>query len=103
MKRAELAPTLEGRALAAALLRTRVSVVWLVLIAATLVSWGVGTDHGIAAELATVVVLVVAFVKVRLVGMYFMELKAAPAPLRLAFECYCVVVCAALIAMYVVG
>lgn len=83
-----------------ALLRSRVSLVWLVLIAATLLSWKVGTDHGVHAHLATTIVLLVAFVKVRLVGLYFMELRGAPLALRLIFEGYCLVVCTVLIIMY---
>jgi caa(3)-type oxidase subunit IV len=82
------------------LLKSRISIVWLVLIAATLVSWKVGTDHGVHAHLATVIVLLVAFIKVRLVGLYFMELRESPLPLRLIFEGYCVVVCTTLIIMY---
>jgi caa(3)-type oxidase subunit IV len=82
------------------LLKSRISIVWLVLIAATLISWKVGTDHGVHAHLATVIVLLVAFIKVRLVGLYFMELRESPLPLRLIFEGYCVVVCTTLIIMY---
>jgi hypothetical protein len=82
------------------LLKNRITAVWLGLIAATLISWRIGTDHGVHASLATAIVLVVAFVKVRFVGAYFMELRAAPVWLRTAFEAYCLVVCAALIVMY---
>jgi caa(3)-type oxidase subunit IV len=82
------------------LLRGRVTLVWLGLIAATLVSWRIGTDHGLSASLATPLVLLVAFVKVRFVGMYFMELRSAPLLLRAAFEGWCLVVCSVLIAMY---
>jgi caa(3)-type oxidase subunit IV len=82
------------------LLRSRISLVWLVLIAATLASWKVGTDHGVHAQLATTIVLLVAFIKVRLVGLYFMELREAPLPLRVIFEGYCLVVCTVLIIMY---
>jgi hypothetical protein len=86
-----------------ALARDRISLIWLFLIAATLVSWRVGTDGGLAAHLATTLVLIVAFVKVRLVGLYFMELRSAPLPLRLLFEGYCFVVCAALVGLYLSG
>ena len=82
------------------LLKNRISIVWLFLIVATLVSWKVGTDHGVHAHLATIIVLLVAFVKVRFVGMYFMELREAPIPLRGIFEGYCIVVCTTLIIMY---
>jgi hypothetical protein len=83
-----------------ALLKTRTTAVWLVLIVATLVSWRIGTDRGLHASLATAVVLIVAFVKVRFVGVYFMELRDAPVWLRTVFEGYCLVVCTGLIVMY---
>ena len=84
-----------------ALLSSRTSLVWLFLIAATIVSWQVGV-HGDPAELSTIIVLAVAFVKVRFVGLWFMELKDAPLPLRAVFEGYVMVVALALIIMYLV-
>lgn len=69
--------------------------VWALLVVATIVSGTVG-GHG-------VVVLVVAFVKVRLVGLYFMELRSAPVPLRLLFEGWVVVTCSVLIGLYLSG
>jgi heme/copper-type cytochrome/quinol oxidase subunit 4 len=84
----------------ATLIRTRATIVWLGLIAATLVSWTIGTSDGLHAQLATTVILLVAFIKVRFIGMYFMELRAAPWRLRGIFETYCVVVAATLITMY---
>jgi uncharacterized membrane protein len=83
-----------------ALLKNRITLVWLLLIAATLVSWRVGTDHGLHAHLATTIVVLVAFIKVRFIGLYFMELRGAPVPLRLIFEGYSAVVCAVVIIMY---
>lgn len=82
------------------LLKSRISLVWLLLIVATLISWWIGTDHGVHPHLATTIVLVVAFVKVRFVGLYFMELRDAPVRLRLALEGWCLIVCAVLIIMY---
>ena len=74
------------------LLRNRVSVVWGVLICATALSWWLGAGHGIASPLgASAAVLVVAMIKIRLVGRYFMELRRAPWPLRTVFEVYCLV------------
>lgn len=85
---------------AVALVRGPVSYVWIALVALTLVSWWVGGDHGIASvRIAGAVVLVVAFVKLRFVGLYFMELRDAPRPMRIAFETWCVGVCALLVAM----
>jgi heme/copper-type cytochrome/quinol oxidase subunit 4 len=83
-----------------ALLRNRISLIWLVLIAATLISWWIGTGDAANPQLGTAAVFVVVFIKVRLIGLYFMELRDAPLPLRLLFEGYCLVVCATLLAMY---
>lgn len=87
-----------------ALLRTAVTPVWLILVLATGISWWLGTDHGVDARTtATVMVLIVAFVKVRFVGLYFMELRHAPLPLRLLFEAWVLVVCATVIGLYLSG
>jgi caa(3)-type oxidase subunit IV len=82
------------------LLKNRISLIWLALIAATLITWQIGTNDSGNPQLGTVAVLLVAFIKVRLVGLYFMELRDAPLPLRLLFESYCLIVCTALILMY---
>ena len=74
------------------LLRDRTTLVWAGLLTATLSSWAVGADHGLDPRLATPIVLLVAFVKVRFVGAYFMELRRAPRPLRLIFDGYCLIV-----------
>ena len=82
------------------LLRNRVSIVWGVLIAATLLSWWLGAGHGVSSRLgASVAVLVVAMIKIRLVGRYFMELRRAPLPLRTVFEGYCLVLTCATLGM----
>jgi heme/copper-type cytochrome/quinol oxidase subunit 4 len=82
------------------LLKNRISLIWLALIGATLISWWIGTDDAANPQLGTATVLIVVFVKVRLIGLYFMELRDAPLPLRLLFEGYCLIVCAALLVMY---
>jgi len=71
-------------------------------VVATLISWSVGIDHGMDYRFSTVVVLLVTFVKVDLVGRNFMELRDAKPLLRLIFYGVCVVMCTALIAMYLV-
>jgi len=68
--------------------RGRAGVSWLVLIAATLVSYALGAEHGVGSAMA-VVVLGIAAIKIRLVGLDFMELRSAPMPLRAPFEGYC--------------
>jgi heme/copper-type cytochrome/quinol oxidase subunit 4 len=77
----------------ATLLRNRISAVWFVLIAATLISFALGTGHGISSHhVASIAILLVAFIKVFLVGMYFMELRDAPDVLRGLFAGYCLLV-----------
>ncbi len=81
------------------LVRNRAGVSWLVLVAATVVSWAVGAEHG-TGSLVAVVVLAIAAIKVRLVGLDFMELRHAPIPLRAMFESYCFVMWAVLSGLY---
>jgi len=85
----------------AILLRAPATAVWVILVAATTASWVLGTEHGITNHTyASVVILLIAFVKVRLVGLYFMELKDAPIPLRAIFEAYCLIVGSAVIGVF---
>ena len=89
---------------AAGLWRGPFLIVWVGLIGATLLSFWLGTDHGISSsEGRAVLILVVAFIKVRFLGLYFMELRDAPLPLRGIFEGYCAVVCLTLIGFYLAG
>jgi hypothetical protein len=81
------------------LLKNRAGVSWLLLVAATLVSWAVGAEHGTGSAVA-VLVLGIAAIKVRLVGLDFMELRHAPIPLRAVFEGYCVGMWVLLSALY---
>lgn len=90
----------------AALLRTRVVVVWLLLVAATALSWSLGGAEGGGSHgdrLPGVVILLVASFKIRLVGLYFMELREAPHALRGAFEVYCVLVAAVTVGFYLLA
>ena len=81
------------------LFRARSTVVWIVLVVATMVSWAVGSDHDTGSAIA-VFVLGVAMFKVRFVGLDFMELRQAPPLLRGIFEVYCVVLWCVLAGMY---
>lgn len=83
----------------ASLFRARSTVVWAALVVATVVSWALGSRHG-TGSLVAIVVLGVAVVKVRFVGLDFMELRSAPLLLRAAFEAYCVVLWCVLAGMY---
>jgi hypothetical protein len=85
------------------LLRGPFMVVWFILIAATLLVWYLGAEQGVHnTHLATVLILIVAFIKWRFVGLYFMELRDAPVPLRLIFEAHCATVCAVVLGVYLV-
>jgi hypothetical protein len=86
------------------LLRAPFTRVWVVLIAATLVSWYIGTDHRIETPVVvTVIVMLVAFTKIRFVGLYFMGLRDAPILLRSIFEGYCLVVFSMILTLYLVA
>jgi hypothetical protein len=83
-------------------LRSPAGLSWIVLVAATLVSWWVGTDHGLNnKDAACALLLVVALGKVCLIGMQFMELRHADVRLRRAFQAYCAVVCVGLVGMLI--
>lgn len=71
------------------LTRDRLGLVWLGLVLATVVSFLLGTDHGLSGEQAhkvgVCILLAIAFVKVRFIGMEFMELRDAPLVLKGVF------------------
>lgn len=80
---------------------TRISVVWLILLAATTVSWFIGLGSGFSDQkLNSCAIIVVAFIKVRLVMLEFMELRHAPSGLRWLAEAWLIVVCSALVLIY---
>ena len=88
------------------LVRSNASVAWLALTSLTVVSWVLGTQHGLGGGghvPASLLIFVVAIFKVRLVGLYFMELRDAPLALRAIFEGYCVVLLGVLVGMYLLG
>jgi hypothetical protein len=81
--------------------RDRVAAVWAFLVLATLTSWVLGEDRLIhTQDVVAVAVIAIAFIKVRLVGIHFMELREAPALLRYAFEAYVAVAATVLIVLY---
>lgn len=78
----------------------RRTVVWLLLMAATTLSWTVGHSSLLDVRAASTGVIVVALVKVWLVGLEFMELRNAPMALRMAFKAWVLLVGAMLICIY---
>ena len=86
------------------LLRGRFTLVWVLLVAATAVTLWVGTDYGLPSGNArALLILAIAFIKVRFIGLYFMELRTAPLLLQALFETYCVFVCLAMMGAYLVA
>jgi hypothetical protein len=85
-------------------MRQPVTWIWLLLVGATALSWSLGADHGVSTpgyhRLAAVIVLLVAFFKVRMVAIHFMEVGRAPWVLRLIIELWVLLVCTALIMLY---
>jgi hypothetical protein len=76
-------------------------VVWLSLVAATLVSWRFGQGfliHGLRE--AGIAILVIAFIKIRYVILDFMEIRRAPLPMRIAAEIWVVAVCTTMVLLY---
>ena len=62
-----------------ALLWSRTTFIWLVLVAATALSWGMG--HGVGSadvRILSVAIIVIAFGKARFVIFEFMEIRGAP-------------------------
>lgn len=78
-------------------------VTWALLMLATVISWYLGGNHALPGgtkEMAVSLIAIVAFVKVHLVGNYFMELRHAPRTLRLVFSGWMVLTCALIVGLY---
>jgi hypothetical protein len=83
------------------LLHSRLTLVWLVLLAATLASWAMGHGLGFSdTKHASIAIICVAFIKVRFVMIEFMEMGGAPPPMRLIGELWPLVVGSVLVVLY---
>ncbi len=77
------------------------TLVWAALVIFTVLSFALGGEEMIThGTLAAAVVIGIGAIKVRLVGLYFMELRSAPFVLRAAFEVYCAVLFVVLLGTY---
>ena len=83
-----------------ALVVSRASIVWLILVAATLLSWESIAIAGDSLRVAHTAILAIAFLKVRLVGLEFMELRHAPTLFRVAFEAWVAIIGTTLIFLF---
>ncbi|BBZ74887.1 hypothetical protein MANY_02240 [Mycolicibacterium anyangense] len=78
----------------------RLTLVWVVLLALTFGSFAVGIEQGARfADVAAIAIIAIALVKVRLIGLHFMDVRDAPIALRAVFEGYVLVVFVALVAL----
>ena len=86
------------------MLNTKVTYIWLLLAFLTSVSWALGDGYAAGENnthvYITVALLVLAFFKIRLIIMYFMEIQTAPVLMRALFEAWVVIVCSTLIFLY---
>ena len=73
-----------------------------VLLAFTLITFGLAEGSQASRNVIGCLVLFIGFVKLRLVGVHFMEIGNAPLVLRALFELYVVGTCGALITLYLV-
>ena len=82
----------------------RATIVWTILVAATFATFWLGTDHpfsNLSVRLASVLALVLAFVKVWLIGADFMEIRQDPRVLKVAFGVWITVIGGGLLLLYV--
>jgi caa(3)-type oxidase subunit IV len=80
------------------------AIVWAALVVFTVLSFVLGGEHVIDnRKLAAAIVLGIAAVKIRLVGLHFMELRHAPLALRAVFETYCVLLFCVLMGIYLLA
>jgi heme/copper-type cytochrome/quinol oxidase subunit 4 len=82
------------------LVRKPVSIVWAALTLATCASTWLLSKNSVKPEVATVAIMLIAAVKVRLVIRYFMEVRLAPLALRLVCDGWLLAVTALIVTVY---
>ena len=82
------------------LLRKPVSIVWAALILATCASTWLLSKNSVTPEVATVAIMLIAAVKVRLVIRHFMEVRWAPVVLRFVCDGWLLAVTALILTVY---
>jgi heme/copper-type cytochrome/quinol oxidase subunit 4 len=82
------------------LLRKPVTIVWAALMLATCASTWLLSKNSVTPQVATVAIMVIAAVKVRLVIRYFMEVRRAPLALRFICDGWLLAVTALIMTVY---
>jgi hypothetical protein len=79
--------------------------IWSLLILATLCSFSLFEAAGGSRfqRCANVAIIIIAFIKVRWVGLDFMELRGAPLGLRIAFEVWVIAIAGTLVGLYLMA
>ena len=82
------------------LLRKPVTIVWAALMLATCASTWLLSKNSVTPEVATVAIMLIAGVKVRLVMRHFMEVRRAPLALQLVCDGWLLAVTALIVTVY---
>ena len=70
------------------------------LLALTLLSWLIVSSAGLETQTLGVILIILAFVKVRLIIIHYMEAAKAYLPVRICFEAWVILVAGITIALY---
>jgi hypothetical protein len=81
----------------------RQTAVWMLLVAATVLTAVLGLEQHGGSTTVGLVLLAIAFVKIRLVALHFMEVREAPLALRLLVEAYVGGTLVTLVAIYLLA
>jgi len=84
------------------LLRKPVSIVWAALMLATCASTWLLSKDSVTPEVATVAIMLIAALKVRLVIRHFMEVRRAPLALQFVCDSWLLAVTALIVTVYLV-
>ena len=84
------------------LIRKPVSIVWAELMLATCASTWLLSKNSVTPEVATVAIMLIAAVKVRLVISHFMEVRRAPVALRFVCDGWLLAVTALILTVYLI-
>ena len=84
------------------LLRKPATIVWAALMLATCASTWLLSKNSVTPEVATVAIMLIAAVKVRLVIRHFMEVRRAPLALRFVCDGWLLAVTALIVTVYLV-
>lgn len=83
-------------------LKSAETVVWIILMSITGLSWLLGANHGVFisdAFIESAFLIVLAFFKIRLIMLYFMEVRHGPMTLRLSCEAWILISCVGTLAL----